>query len=234
MSDLYHLVTIDDGKKDNDAILKVFGEILAGKLPNDLKLLNYYREVPVSFNASLENVAPDRIELKVHQNQAVVMKHEKHTLIKSDHFPGGHGVHAFVALANIDKGKAILNRFAYAQIRAERRGAVRVQLDEQVDGCFCTEDLSFSGRVKDISITGISLVSSEQVPFETHTEGSFSCSLNGSLLQVSARVVKTLGTDGLYTCICAIDADPKVESLISQFIYAKQVEIVRELKDQLI
>lgn len=120
--DYYKLVTLEDGQKDSDAIVRVFKEIHEGLLPCDLKLLNYYREVPVSFNATITGVMDDRIDMNVHQNQAVVMKHAKQCLIKCEYFPKGLGVHSYVAMTNVMSGRTILTRFAYAQIAAEKRG----------------------------------------------------------------------------------------------------------------
>ena len=57
-----------------------------GRLKCDLKLINYYDEVPVSYGSTITSMEVDSIELAVHEYQALVMKHDKSTLIKSQHF----------------------------------------------------------------------------------------------------------------------------------------------------
>ena len=230
--DLFQIVTVEDGQKDADAIMKVFNEIHRGVIPCDVKLLNYYREVPVSFNASISNVMPDRIEMSVHQNQAVVMKHEKQTLIKCEYVPNGLGAQAFVALSNIDRCRVILTRFAYAQIKAERRGAVRVEIDFPLEGTFASTKGTFTGNLGDISVTGASLKLPSKPTADTDVAGRFTCQLPGGRLEVPARLLKFVDTENGARAIVTLNSDSNVERLISQFIFSIQVEIIRELKEQ--
>jgi len=232
MKDLYHLVTIADGQKDSNAILETFRAIKAGKLRNDLKLLNYIREVPVSYATSIENVAEDRIELAVHENQAVMMKHDKFTLIRSSHFPGEFGVHSFVALANPAKGKAILVRFAYAQIRAERRNAVRVEVHHRFIGTFSGPSGEFSGELLDISVSGASLKITVTVPTGPDETGRFSCPLPNGVLDVPARFLRQIESSETRKAVLILETAGKMENIISQFIFNEQIDIIRELKER--
>jgi len=230
--DFFHLVTLEDGQKDSNAIIKVFQDIQAGTLPCDLKLLNYYREIPVSFSASITNVMDDRVDLNVHQNQAVVMKHVKQTLIKCEYFPNGLGVHCYVAMSNINSGRAILTRFAYAQITAERRGAVRVEVDFPLQGVFSAPGTMLAGDVADISVTGVSLHMPVKPAVETNIEGTFACTLPGGRVEVPARLLKYFDTEKGCRAVVTFAPDNKLELLLSQFIFSLQVEIIRDLKDQ--
>lgn len=234
MKDLYHLVTVADGQKDSAAIMEVMQKIYDGKLKNDLNLLNFIREVPVSFKATLENVADDRIELSVHQNQAVMLKHDKFTLIRSSHFPHDYGVHAYVALANPTKGKAILVRFAYAQIRAERRTAVRVQIHHAMPGTFSGASGTIAGNMLDISVGGVSLKVKDKVGGEPEDKGRFRCSLPTGEIDVSARFLKFISTEDECKAVFTIEPDSKVETVISQFIFNEQIEIIKELKERFV
>ncbi len=230
--DFFHLVTLEDGRKDSDAIIRVFQDIQAGKTGGDLKLLNYYREIPVSFGATITNVMDDRVDLNVHQNQAVVMKHAKQTLIKCDRFPNGLGVHCYVALSNINSCRAILTRFAYAQIAAERRGAVRVEVDFPLQGNFSAPGVTLAGKVADISVTGVSLHLAVKPTVEINIEGTFVCSLPGGRVEVPARLLKYFDTENGCRAVVTFAPDNKLELLLSQFIFSLQVEIIRDLKEQ--
>ena len=234
MKDLYNLVTVADGRKDSAAIMDVLQKIYDGKLRNDLKLLNFIREVPVSFSATLENVADDRVEISVHQNQAIMLKHDKYTLIRSAHFPNEFGVHAYVALANPTKGMAILNRFAYAQIRADRRTAVRVQIHHVMPGTFAGTSGAISGNMLDISVGGISLKVQGKVDLELEDKGRFSCVLPSGKLELPARLLKIVTTDEDCRAIFVIEPDSKEETIISQFIFNEQIDIIKELKERFV
>jgi len=102
-NDHYQLVTINDGKSDADAIIKVFSAMQDGRLKCDLSLLNYCNEVPVCYSATIATVEDDSVELSVHEHQALIMKQNNSTLIKSQHFGKGLGVHCYAAYVNVPK-----------------------------------------------------------------------------------------------------------------------------------
>lgn len=233
-SDFFSLVTLEDGQRDSDAIIKIFQNIHAGVLPCDVKLLNYYREIPVSFNATITNVMDDRVDMNVHQNQAVVLKHEKQALIKCEYFPSGLGVHSFTAMTNVSSGRTILTRFAYAKITAENRGTVRVEVDHPLVGTFASKDMELVGNVADISVSGISMLLKSKPSVDAHSKGRFICSLPEGKMDVSAHLLKIIETENGCRAIVTFSPDSKLELLISQFILGLQVDIIRDLKAQYI
>jgi len=87
MQQHFQLVTVDDLQQDESAILGVLSAIRDGRLPNDIKLLNYYRELPVSFEASIECLERGVVDMRVHDRQAAAMLIEKETFIKATTWP---------------------------------------------------------------------------------------------------------------------------------------------------
>jgi len=231
MSDVYHLLTVADVQKDTAAIVEVLKGIHESRLPNDLRLLNYYREMPVSYDAVVSFIDEDLVELKVHQHQAVVMYAEKMTFLKSAHFP--HDVVAKTYKVNVDKSVALLSRFSYAQIRAERRRFIRVEIGERIEIAFKRLGVNVAGRLLDISIGGLSLVSPEQHGIDVETAGILNVSLPNVQLEIPGRLIKIIPLDAQWRYIFELETDNRIEAAISQFIFQKQVEIIRELKDQL-
>lgn len=231
VKDTYQLVTQINGKEDTAAILVILKKIKEGSFKNDLKLLNYYHEVPVSFGAALERIDGDVVECTVHQAQAAALGLQKQTLLKSAHFPDGCGVHCFVEYINVRSRMAVLGRFAYATIRADRRNAVRVKVGSPVATVFQADNQSLTGTLKDISVIGLAVVSSEELPTGLPEEGVLKLNLMGTALAVKAVLVRSTAVEQghLHTFRFALDA--KVEELVSQFIYNRQVEIIRELKE---
>lgn len=233
--DVYNLVTVKDGKSDSEAIVKVFGEIAAGKLKSDIRLINYYDEVPVSYNSTITAVETDSVELAVHEHQALIIKHDNSTLIKSKHFHNELGVHCYAAYVNTAKKVAVLHNFAYAQIRAERREAVRVRVRGKIPVTFSYDNVTVEGNMIDISGNGISF-QSELVPSTNSDQsGLLSFTLNGTPLEVPGSFVRvnTRGNDG-NICMLQMKLDRKNDTVIGQFIYQRQIEIILQLKEGLV
>lgn len=230
---IFNLVTIVDGKTDSDAIRAVLSEMLAGRTKSDLMLVNYYEEVPVSYASSVVGVEDDCIEMAVHEHQALIMKHEKSTLIKSGHFQNGLGVHCYANYVNVAKKTVILNNFAYAQIRAERRESVRVKVRDNVPVTFASEETKVEGSIVDISGIGVSMQCGMVPPLCAGQPGQLIFTLGGTAVVVPGSFVRANQQGGQEGSVCTfqIKPDRRNDGFISQFIYQRQVEIVRELKE---
>jgi len=234
-NDIYRLVTVKDGKSDTAGIVKLLSDMATGRLKSDLRLLNYYHEVPVSYGSTITAVEQDSIELSVHEHQAVVMKNDNSTLIKSKYFHNELGVHCYAAYVNVPKKTVILHNFAYAQIRAERREAVRVKVIDAQAVTFSYGEVSIEGALVDISGTGISILSPVAPATTADQSGLLYFSLMGIPLAVPGVFVRTVasGNNG-HICIFQMKPDRRSDTVVGQFIYQRQVEIIQELKDGLV
>lgn len=232
MRDTFQIVAIKDGKQDMEAILQVLRQMTAGKLKNDLKLLNYYHEVPISFPAKLDKVAEDCLECTPHQAQSVALGIQKQTLLTSAAFPQGLGVHCFVEYVNVKNCFAVLGRFAYAAIRADRRGAVRVRIEELLPAVYSTDNQSVAGRAADLSATGIALKTGHALPAGLSENGQLQLELQRKKVEVPARYIKSVKKEDEHLHAFEIEPDQHADREISQYIYTRQVEIIRQLKEQ--
>jgi hypothetical protein len=232
MKDTYNYITVEDVQRDEKAILNVLKGIHDGRLKNDLRLLNYYKEIPVSYEAKISHIDSDLVEMHVHQHQAVVMYVEKISFLKSDHFP--HDVVAKVYKSNINKSIGLLHNFSYVQIRAERRQFVRVQILDPMRISFSCVDQKIDGHLVDISIGGLSLRCPDKYSIDFDTAGILTAELPNGVIEVPGRLLKVAPVESGWHYIFVIDASPRIEAAISQFIFQRQVEIIRELKDQLV
>lgn len=234
-NDIYRIVTLDNGEADTASIINVFSEIDAGHLKCDISLLNYYNEVPVNYSATISAIDNDSLELSVHGCQAVVIKLDNSTLIKSKHFPKELGVHCYAAYVSVPKKTVILHNFAYAQIRAERREAVRVSINKPIQVNFSYNNVSINGTMVDISRAGVSVYSTEVPAIDTDQSIVLFFNIMNTLLTVRGSFVRTAKSesyDQIY--IFQIKPDMKFETVISQFIYQRQIEIIQDLKDALV
>ena len=232
MRETFQIVSIQDGKQDMEAILHILREIKSGRLKNDLKLLNYYHEVPISYAAKIETVDADCIEVTAHQAQAVVLGLQKQVLLTSALFPQGLGVHCFVEYVNVKNCFAVLGRFAYASIRAERRGAVRVRVDGFFPATYVADAQSIIGRADDISVSGVAIYTHQPSPVGIIENGILQIDVQGTELALPATMVKSAETDDRFVHTFRFEADKNADKVISQYIYSRQVEIIRQIKEQ--
>jgi hypothetical protein len=230
--EIYHLVTVKDGKSDLCTIMNIFSQMAEGHLECDLQLLNYYEEVPISYGSTITTVGEDRIELSVHQNQVTLIKNNHDTLIKSEHFHNQLGVHCHAVYVNVPKKTAILHDFAYAQIRAERREAIRVKVRGDIPVTFSFDTAAIEGRIVDITGNGISMLADPHPAFETGQRGLLAFTLNKMPLTVPGSFVRFVSSEQDRTIdMFRMEPDRRGAGFISEFLYQRQTEIIRELKD---
>jgi PilZ domain len=233
VKDFYQIVTVVDGKQDFAAIMQVLTDIKEGKLKNDLKVLSYYHNVPISYAAKIDSIDKDSLEVSINQAQAVVLDLHKQTFITSSHFPEGLTVHCYVEYVNVRNSFAVLGRFAYAANRAEKRGAVRVDVENLVEVEYRAGDQSFSGNIQNISIIGLAVESVAPKPVGIEDHGELLFVVQGNRMKIPATLVRTYELEHGFLHAFKIELDSKAELLVSQYVYTRQVEIIRELKDRI-
>jgi hypothetical protein len=229
MNDIYQRIQIAGEKEDCRQILATLAQIQDNKLVNDLKLVNYFREIPVSYVAEILTVEQDSVEFLVHQIQAVVIKEEKVTVLKSRHFP--RDVIAIANYVNVEKSRIVLSSFSYALVRADRRMSVRVELSAPISASFTWEEGSVSGKLHDMSLTGISIAVPENPGIPLSEQGELSVDLPSGTLIIPASLLKTKPLVSGCRLIFEIELSRATELSISQYIFKRQVEIIKELKD---
>jgi c-di-GMP-binding flagellar brake protein YcgR len=233
MSDHYQFVSQGSAREDSAAIVAILQKMHRGELSSDLRLLNYYEEIPVSYQAKIDYIEDDMVDVSVHQHQAVVMKLGKKTIMKSQHF--AHEVLANVFRVDVGKTLATLTNFAYVVVRAERRKFVRVTVKGRFEVIFTDGEQKLRGCLHDISLTGLAVVSSDSVcNIETQTEGTLLLSLGDKPLSLPGKLLKTVAVEGEQRYIFEFEASSRDEGAISQFIFQRQVEIIKDLKDAII
>lgn len=213
-------------------------QFMQGMIGQTFSFLNYYKEIPVSYDATLLSIENEMAEFAVHEYQAKVINIEKKTLIYShplSSFPEDMVGEAFYVSAA--KKRVVLCNFGYAIIRSDMRRFVRVLLDHPVESELVFEGDILKGYVKDLSLGGaaISTMSSDLlVPgLDINIFLKLPELNSGSLLEVGMRatIVKVVGTSAPFICFIEFHAEKHSQQQIAYYINQRQVEIIKELKD---
>lgn len=213
-------------------------QFMQGMIGQQFSFLNYYKEIPVSYDATLLSVENEMAEFAVHEYQAKVVNMEKRTLIHSHAlgpFPEDMIGEAFYVSSA--KKRVILCNFGYAHIRSDMRRFVRVLLDNPIEADLLFEDDIIKGSVNDISLGGAAISTDFADLLAPGLDINLFLKLpdlNGNSRRevgLSATIIKVVGTCAPYTCIIEFHPEKHSQQQIAYYINQRQVEIIKELKD---
>ncbi|MDD2900423.1 MAG: PilZ domain-containing protein [Desulfuromonadaceae bacterium] len=213
-------------------------QFLKGMIGSTFSFLNYYKEIPVSYDAKLLNVEHQMAEFAVHEYQAKIISMEKQTLIHKhpqSSIPEDMIAEAFYVSS--PKKRVILCNFGYALIRSGMRRFVRVRLDNPVETELLFECDMLKGQVRDLSLGGAAITVSSADLLEPGLDVNLFLKLpdstGNSTLEVgmSATIAKIIGTSSPYLCIVEFHAEKHSQQQIAYYINQRQVEIIKELRD---
>ena len=224
----YQQIILKDFRQDEASIIAVLTAIKARELPNDLVLLNYYKEVPVSFGVAIDFIDRGLVAAVVHHLQAPVMLMQKTTLIKSAHLP--HVVQANVQEVKLEENVALLSYFSYVKVPADRRKYVRVKVSGRHEAVFRSGRIVVRGTMRDICIGGVALFSPEVAGLDPQTAGIVTLELFGRKLDLQARLIRIGDEEGLKKYIFELEVTVNSEDMIARFVNQQQAEIIKELK----
>jgi hypothetical protein len=217
-------------------------QFLKGMVGETFSFLNYYKEIPVSYDARLVSMENDMAEFEVHEYQAKVISIEKKVLIRShDKSPVSEDLVGDVFYVNANRKKVVLSRFRYAKIRSDLRRFVRVCLDghgRRSDADIYCDTEIIPATVRDISLGGVALqVHGDLGPLGTGKEVNLILKLEAPddlalrEIGVTATVVKIVESGPSTTCFLEFHSERHSQQSLAYYINQRQVEIIRELKE---
>ncbi len=224
--------TFDDDQAD---ILKTFLDKYTTKDGSKVILTNYYNGLPVSYPATILGVERGNLDLDVNPQQAIAMASDHYTLIRSPFFT--HPIVAHVQYINVKKHVASLFKLCFVEVLAEKRNAVRLNLEPPIRATIQYGDQAIEGFLVDISTQGIAVTMEKYVLLEDEAEMSIkfmlpdSVLLKKTLLKVPATLIAIVGNSSPYRYRFSISPDNHQEQMLSRYIFQRQVEIIRDLKE---
>jgi hypothetical protein len=200
-----------------------------------LKLINYYKGLPLSYPATVASVERGTVDLDVKAEQAFTIEHSRSTFIRSPLFK--HDVFAHVLYVNIKKQAASFVKFSYVEIMAERRNFIRLVLEPSPDTLIESPHGIIEGNLHDISLSGLSILINHSCPLTTNDETIIQFMIRqpdqrpNLAVRVPARLIGIKDEVLPYNYRFTIFPDKMLERDLSQYIFQKQIEIIREIKD---
>lgn len=223
-------------EEDSAEIAAGFIDIIKGNLRVQLKLVNYFKGLPISYPATPVEMAGCVLELDVHPQQAVALEQTGSTFIKCSYFD--RPMLADVKDADVRRMMASLSNFRFVEILAEQRVSLRLKLEPPCDAQIVGDGGPVDGKVLDISLGGVSIRTSCPSNLRESDEVKLKLMVpnllqsGGTSLEVRSTVVAVGSEEEGEVCRFAIELDPHVEGVISRFIFQRQVDLIRELKEQ--
>jgi hypothetical protein len=231
MRDSYTLITLDTVDKDEAAILAVLTRISQRRLPNDLRLLNYYELLPISYDASIKSIDNNLAELTVHKNQAFIMAKEQMTIIRSAHFR--HDAIASVFAVKIERELAFLTNFSYVKLHADHRRHVRVNMGGRLVATFQSGALTINGTVFDLSVGGMAIISNHYYPVSSKVPGVISFKIKDKEIRCLGTLVRDMAAGVKRKYLFELKLNGENEKIIYQLIFQRECELLHELSGQL-
>ena len=157
----------------------------AAQAKQSLYLLNVYKGVPISYEASIVDVSWATMKVQTQKYQVVCLYRERETYIQSRAWP--HTIHARVVEVDLPNTQAVLTNFSYVKSRIGDRMRVRVQPVEALEGDIEAKDRqTFRCDLADLSQDGVAIyIASRNFSPQIYVRG--------------AEITLTLRFPGIYT-----------------------------------
>jgi hypothetical protein len=220
---------------DQAGILKTIKSRKPSPDTSKVNLINYYKGLPIMYAATILGVEGWNLDLDVHPQQAVAISEGRYTLIRSKLFP--LAIVARAQYVNVKKHVVSLNKLGFVEILAEKRKAVRLELDTPAPIIAENGEQIIRGALVDISTQGIGMTAETFIPLETGSGPVLKFMLpepvlmKETLLTVPATLVDIGGDVAPYRYKFKIFPNKHQENLISRYSFQRQVEIIRGLKE---
>jgi hypothetical protein len=234
-SNYYNTTTTTTVEDDRAAIIAGFQDIIKRGSRPSFRLVNYYKGLPICYPATIVDIDRGTLDLDVHQQQAVAIEATGCAFIKCDYFPSP--IFAEVQSSDVRRMTASLKNFAFVEIMAERRDSLRLQLGQPTVAEIKGDAHLLTGKLLDISLGGFSVRTEERCPIGMGEEVDLRIMVPNLLQNTATKIetrachIATVSEPDNDVCRFSFQVDAQNESVISRFIFQRQVEIIREIKE---
>ena len=139
--------------------------------------------------------------------------------------------------ADVRRMIASLHNFSYVDLMAEQRASLRLELDPPSQAEITASGRTVTAQALDVSLGGFSALTSQPSQLAKGDEVLLKVMMPNLLhntvtpLEVPATVVDVACRDDGDLCRFSISSDAPAEGVLSRFIFQRQVDLIRELKE---
>lgn len=220
--------TVSDDKKD---MMTIFSTAFKSDPKLEIQLINYYKGMPLSFNAKITAIDKDIIELNVYPQQAVAISDDHYTFIRSSLFK--HDIVAKAHDVDIKQKSVSLSLISYAELCAERRNHIRLRVNPPIDAIYMSTQGTVRGEIVELSTAGTIMHVDHSVDVDTWEEGKLLFRLPGAdqIIKIPAKFITVIDNAMPLLFIFGFTADSLTEKQIAKYLFNRQIEIIRMLKE---
>jgi len=226
--------TFDEDQTD---IISAFRAEVAKNPKHEIQLINYYKGLPISYNAKIATIEKDTLDLDVTPQQAASIPPERYTFIRSKLFK--HTILAGVQYVSVKHKALSVRKLCYVEILAERRKHVRLEIGQPLPAMINSSTGVIKGRIIELSLGGAVMAAqlnqeiadtnitlSIMIP-DTELDTTYNVKLSANLVEN-----KNENNLGRYAYSFS-DVDKVTDRIMGKYLFRLQVEIIRELKDMI-
>jgi len=236
---IYRVINIDNELNDEKAIDLLLQATFTNKTP--IKLLNIYKGLCINTFSTIVKKTQEEIYVSFEQLQGTVMNFEKGTVIQSPNFT--KDIEADVKLIDLKKRVALLKNFRFVNGSANARKYSRVTPSQRTPISIVNNKGTLSGEILDISMNSVAIKTRfykriEEL-YSTDVELKFTLPIRSSedgymKLELIARVTFTKCGEDYCKMVVDLEETQAHESILMEYVYDRQKEIIVELKKQTI
>jgi hypothetical protein len=234
---LHKVINIDSELDDERAIDILLQATFTNKTP--IKLLNIYKGLCINTASTIMKKNNHEIYVTYEQLQGTVMQFKKETVLQSSNFT--KDIEADVAYIDSAKKLALLKNFKFVQGSANARKYSRVTCSQRTPISIVYNKRTLNGEILDISMNSIAIQTRIHPNIDTlktlKVSLKFTLPLNNTEdgfvnLTLTAEVIFTMCKDEFCKVVVNLDEDQVNESILMEYVYNRQKEIIVELKKQ--
>lgn len=236
---IYSLLNIDSNLDEESAIDQLLQSTFVNNTP--LKLLNIYKGLCINTPSVIVKKTQDEIYVNFEHLQGIVMNFEKETILQSADFT--KDIAADVKLIDLKKKIALLKNFRFVNGSAIGRKYSRVTPSQRTPISIITAKGSLSGEILDISMNSIAIKTRLFKNIEeldaANVELRFTLPIRSSeagymKLELDAKASFSKCGEDYCKIVMDIEETQAHESILMEYVYDRQKEIITELKKQTI
>jgi len=233
----YNDIIIVSKADDQDAIIGLLQNIFATDPSSHFSFLNIYKELPITSSGTIVEIKQQLVEFATNQTQFAAISEAREVLIQSTFM--NTNIIGRVKELDSRRVQVTLGEFSYAEVHADKRNSVRVRLKLPMNVQLAVDGNTVAGVIRDISLGGVcvSTIASDQLERAStiHLLIKLLHRGTGQLVetQIPSRVVRIDKSGVQAQCAMVFNHTAETEQVLSTFIYQRQLEIIKELKEKI-